>query len=205
MDRRRFLALVTGSVAAAAGCTTRNSTTSEPLPTETRTATVHAGPSVNGTLTDAPTTSSPTPTVVVTTTESVTITPAATEPTESDASGSNAGGGGGGSGGSGTSAPATPTPTATSDGATSDDPIHLTIYTMTMHRVVGELTCTDGPLAWMAVDIEFLRDGEQLDAAREEMEAPDAGDTLPFDVESVTTDQDSVRVTTAYAYPDENG
>lgn len=126
-------------------------------------------------------------------------TPTPPEPTESDTSGSSSGG----SSGSGPSAPATATPTATPDESDADEPIYLTLSIVTVTRVVGELTCTAGPLAWMKVEIEYLQDGVQLESTQEKKETPDTDDTLAFDVERETTDHDSLRITTGYAYPDQ--
>lgn len=191
MDRRRFLAALAGGLAATAGCASDEpartaSPGTEPSPAASP-GTVYAGP----TVTARPPRRS---TVPPTTTR---------DGTASDDGGSPGGGAGGGgpSGASAPSGPSGPTPTLTPAESETSSPLRLTLSTVTMQRVAGEMTCTAGPLAWMRLDIGFLQGGEPVESERLSRDAPGTGDTLAFDVESEEPDLDGVQLTTAYAYP----
>lgn len=196
MNRRRFLVAVTGAIAATAGCSSSETTGAGGPEPNARTERGYTGPTVTVSTTRASTDPRPTTAVVVTATETVTFTPT---PTDTAAPGAGGSGGGGGSGPSGPTASA---PTATPDGSARHAPIHLSLSTVNAQRVAGELTCTAGPLAWMAVEIEFRRDGEPVAAERLRKEAPETGAQLPFDMASEEDGLDTVKITTAYAYPD---
>lgn len=196
MNRRRFLAAVTGAIAATAGCSSGGTTGAGGPEPDARTERGYAGPTVTATTDGASTDPQPTTAVEVTATETVTFT---SPPTDTAVP---AAGGSGGGGGSGPSGPTASAPTATPDDSAQEAPIHLSLSTVNAQRVAGELTCTAGPLAWMAVEIEFRRDGEQVAAERLRKEAPETGAHLPFDVAGEEDGLDSVKITTAYAYPD---
>lgn len=205
MDRRRFLAAATGGIAAFAGCASSESTgPTDPEPAATDPGRepsperVYRGPTVTARATGTPTAPGPTTPAVATSTE--TVTPGSTDTPGSDAGGSS--GGSGGSGGSNPASPATSTPTVTSAESERSPPIQLGIFTANMDRVVGELSCTAGPLAWMVVEIEFQRAGDPVASERLRRDEPATGETLSFEVESGTADPDRVRITTAYAYPE---
>lgn len=218
MNRRRFLATVSGGIAALAGCSSDEPSGSAGPGTDTSPVaspgTIHAGPTVTARPPDPSTGPSATPAAVVTSTGPVTFTPTVTATTASDAGGSSGGGGGstgggsgggssggGGTGGSGAADPAdTATPTPTESAPSS--PLQLTLSTMTMQHVAGELTCTAGPLAWMALEVGFLRAGEPVASEHRRREEPGTGDAIAFDVASDEADLDGVRLTTSYAHPE---
>lgn len=198
MNRRRFLGVLAGGLAATAGCASDGSdgaAGAEPAPTSVASSgTVHAGPAFTARAPD-PTTDPPSTTaVVVTSTESVTVTPAA-----SDDGGSSGGGAGGGGAPSG---PTTPTPTVPPADSGPNSPLRLTLSSVTVRRVVGQLTCTAGPLAWMTVEVGFLRAGELVESKRRRREGPGTGEALAFDVASEAPALDGVRLETAFAYPE---
>lgn len=197
-DRRRFLAALVGGLAAVAGCASTELTGpagdgTAPSP-GAGPGTVHPGPAATARVRDPSPAPPSTTAVEVTATGTVTVMP-----TEDDDGGSPDGGAG--SAPSAPSGPTARTATVTPAEPVPSAPLRLTLSSVTAHRVVGDLTCTAGPLAWMAVDVGFLRDGEPVETERRRRDGPGTGETLAFDVESGATDLDGVRLQTAFAYP----
>lgn len=199
MDRRRFLGALAGGLATTAGCASSGSDGAagpEPAPTPVASpGTVHAGPAFTARAPDPTTDPPPTTDAVVTSTESVTVTPTAGD------DGGSSGGGAAGGGAGAPYGPTTPTPTVAPADSGPSSPLQLTLESVTMRRVVGELSCTAGPLAWMAVEVRFLRDGEPVASERRRRDEPGTGEALAFDVSSEEPALDAVRLETAYAYP----